>query len=1093
MGPVFQFFLFIASTAYQINQQNKMKRKMEAEADKRRGSIFTVQNSAISLPVVYGRQLLGGVQYDHKVSKDYKHRAAESGTQSFLSSSNILSSDIGGTKSEFLFAKHAICHAGINSVKHVLVNEKAFYHHDYKKGQRIVVYPSGGVSNLLVANGYASSDRFTNVAYAAEVFRLDRDKQNYSGAPNVQFIVEGQKVRTINKSGNVYTLSTQKVYSNNPAYVLLDYLTNNIYGKGLSDDEIDLEAFYHSAQVCDTIVATNVEVAGHVFDSKPISNYPSFNNFPNPNEWGYEDIILKDDLTNIHYLWQQTNSNMDEPTGQYVQTTLPKRNLPLYECNITIDTERSIRDNIEDILNTMQFAELVWSTDGKYKLLLEYPETEIETQNLVSHSFNKDNILRDSFNISFPPALDRSNFVICNFLNEHENFKNDTVSFPEKGSAAYNEFLTEDNNRPLETSISPLSTSPYHALAKAEQVVRSSRSAYTITFMTTKAGLTLEPGDFIEVTLDEVGLEIPTIFRVEEIKVNNHFNCEITAYLFNHNDLAWNVDDNIAYNFKEVFTTIVDPVSDVQVFQDNLKAQDLCRITWDYDNDLNGSLFTYEVFYKPSSATNFIYAGETKDKEFYFQRIEGIENNTSYDFHVKVKSFLGLSSIQKRLSNVTLKRSPNTPFNLSVETELYLTNNASGVKSRAVLSWNPDLSGIQPTHYVVEYRRKIDTVFTSLGNSTLTSITINDLEIKDYIFKITPVSIYEFAGEPLETEKFILGLSALPADPQNFTGNINEGQINLSWSLPTDLDVLYGGSCEIRYHAATGSQAIWETASILVDNLTGNTNNKTVPTLKGTFLIKFKDSTGNYSANAAVFISTFEDKSFNQVEAIDEDSSGFTGVKTNCSVVDNNLALSSGQTFMNYDFGNVVDLGEIVTVRVTPYFDAFIFESGNLVSNYDNVSELQSFLGQVSFASIQIFVATTTDDPSNNPVFSDFSLLTIGSFNCRALKFKLVATVENTNTELSISNLGAIIDKKDIIKTGKATSSITEDTTVTFADPFYGGVGGTNSPSIGIQIIGGQLGDQPFIVSRNKTGFVYSIYNNNARVQREVDWQAIGQ
>lgn len=1096
MGTGLELFLFAASTAHQINQQNKMKRKQREaaeEADRRRGSIFGVQSVPISLPVVYGRQIVSGTQYDHKVSKDYFYVAPESGTQTFLSSGNALSSNITGTKNEFLFAKHAICHAGINSVKHVLVNNKAYYHNDYVYGQRIVVYPNGGSSGLLTANKYSSSDRFTNVAYAAEVFRLDREKQNYSGAPNVQYIVEGQKIRYITYQNGIYSLSTEKIYSNNPAYVLLDYLTNDIYGKGLSDDEIDLEAFYKSAQVCATIVATNVEVAGHVWGSKPISNYPNYASFPNPNAWGYEDLLLKDDSTNSYYFWRQTNSDMDNPTGEYVLTTVPRRNIPLYECNITINTERTIRDNIEDILNTMHYAELVWSTNGKYKLLVEYPKTDTEIQNLISHVFNKDNIIRDSIAINFPSAQDRLNFATVNFLNEHENFKQDTVSWPTKGSAVYNTYLSEDNNKPLETSINPLSTDPYHALAKAEQLVRSSRSAYSISFLATKYGLTVEPGDFITVELDEIGLNTPTIFRVEEIKVNSEFNCEINAYKFNYQDLAWNVPDTIAYNFKEVYNNIVDPVSNIQVFQNNLKVQDICRITWDNENDQNGSLFTYEVYYKPTSETNYIYAGETKDKEFFLQRLSGIETNSNYDFYIKVKSFLGNLSVPKYIFNVYLDKAPNVPFDMKVVDELYLTNNASGVKSRAVITWDPDPSRIKPTHYTIQYKLVGQTNFTNAGNSTINTITINDLAVGDYIFRVTPVSIYEFSDNYFEVQKLVTGLSAAPSNPTNFSGNINEGQINLSWDLPTDLDVIYGGSSEIRYHTATGTQATWETASILVENLSGNTNNKTVPTLKGTFLIKFKDSTGNYSNNPAVFISTFEDSSFNQVESIDEDSVGFTGTKVNCSVINNNLTLNSNETSMTYDFHDYVDLGEIVTVRAVPYVDSLVFESGVFVSNYTNISQVQNFLGPTSFASIRIFVSTTTDDPAGTPTWSDYKLLTIGSFNCRALRFRLQASVQSTNTNLVISNLGVTIDKKDIIKKGSSTSSTTGDTTVTFNTPFYGGPGGTNSPSIGIQIIGGQLNDQPFIVSRDKNGFTYSVYNLGLRVQRNIDWQAIGQ
>jgi hypothetical protein len=44
-------------------------------------------------------------------------------------------------------------------------------------------------------------------------------------------------------------------------------------------------------------------------------------------------------------------------------------------------------------------------------------------------------------------------------------------------------------------------------------------------------------------------------------------------------------------------------------------------------------------------------------------------------------------------------------------------------------------------------------------------------------------------------------------------------------------------------------------------------------------------------------------------------------------------------------------------------------------------------------------------------------------------------------------------------------------------------------------IIGGNIGDIVHIVSRDKTGFVYSIYatGSSTRLVRNIDFQAIGQ
>jgi hypothetical protein len=68
--------------------------------------------------------------------------------------------------------------------------------------------------------------------------------------PKVQAKIQGKKVKTYNASLVEQTAS----YQTNPAWCLLDYLTNARYGKGLAVTEIDLQSFYDASQVCITQV-----------------------------------------------------------------------------------------------------------------------------------------------------------------------------------------------------------------------------------------------------------------------------------------------------------------------------------------------------------------------------------------------------------------------------------------------------------------------------------------------------------------------------------------------------------------------------------------------------------------------------------------------------------------------------------------------------------------------------------------------------------------------------------------------------------------------------------------------------------------------
>ena len=55
--------------------------------------------------------------------------------------------------------------------------------------------------------------------------------------------LQGKKVKTYNASLVEQTAS----YQTNPAWCLLDYLTNARYGKGLAITEIDLQSFYDAS------------------------------------------------------------------------------------------------------------------------------------------------------------------------------------------------------------------------------------------------------------------------------------------------------------------------------------------------------------------------------------------------------------------------------------------------------------------------------------------------------------------------------------------------------------------------------------------------------------------------------------------------------------------------------------------------------------------------------------------------------------------------------------------------------------------------------------------------------------------------------
>lgn len=669
----------VASTAYQIMQANKAKKNAKRAAEARKGFEIVVDGSSEPLPIVYGKAKIGGVRVYHNTSSSFKFVAPNSdkilqtGPPAIPSSEytgveyynaegapiygtvtiparpdGLLTEDKVGEKNEFLFFQQALCQGPINAVWDVLIDDHQLLSdptlgtytggetspiQNVKAAMRIDVHNSGGVDSILAANfSERSSAKFTGTAYASVVIRLDRDNPQFSTVPNIQFMLEGRKVRSVTAG----VLGGSYNYSNNPALCLLDYLLDSRSGKGLDVAEIDLASFEAAAAVCGTTAQSGVLTGGPIY--QPV-----------------------DGARNI--------------------TT---RTLPLYECNIVIDVSQPIRENVEAILSTMGDARLVWSA-GKYHLILQYPITNEDI--VVAKVLTDDDLLLEqTVEIKWPTTEERLNNVTIRFNNETEKFREDSVSWPPKVSgttyrgvggkkypvvggwdgdkpknallnsygiwdgggdtttmawkfrapvtgtyalkfiadnsgtitvagvpftnnyssvtsgsgvltagvvyditisaanvrgpkgvaatltapdstiawttrsdaytsyatvvnsdAVYQAMLLEDGGVQLETDLFETGiTDSYHALAKAEELVRTSRTAFAIKFQHKVTDAYLEPGDIIKLQSEtlQLGFSGDVYIRVNEVKLLEGAIGEVTGTRFDYTQLAWAVKDD---------------------------------------------------------------------------------------------------------------------------------------------------------------------------------------------------------------------------------------------------------------------------------------------------------------------------------------------------------------------------------------------------------------------------------------------------------------------------------------------------------------------------------------------------------------------
>jgi len=345
-------------------------------------------------------QIIAGIAQDMVYSQQF--------TGTTLTSTKL------GKKNEFLFFQQALCQAPIYSIKDVIFDESKYLNDPalgtdlYKKNSsdleaalRVDCYYSGNISDNIISINCPERTRavFDGMSYIGVTVRIDRVNPQFQGVPVVQALIEGKKIHGISRSGapGSYTYDLTAIsYSNNPALVLLDYLLDNPSGKSLSLDQIELSTFYDAMNLCDIIVQTDVVTAGKI--------------------------------------WRPT-------TGTQTLT----RDLPLYECNIVLDPQKTIRENVESILSTMGDARLVWS-QGRYKLSLQYPDSNsggARPIDLAMTLTDEELVLDQEVSIAWPSASERLNHCIIKFSNEAEDFKEDSVSWPPKLNINIANYTTE--------------------------------------------------------------------------------------------------------------------------------------------------------------------------------------------------------------------------------------------------------------------------------------------------------------------------------------------------------------------------------------------------------------------------------------------------------------------------------------------------------------------------------------------------------------------------------------------------------------------------------------------------------------------------
>ena len=389
---------------------------------------------------------------------------------------------------------------------------------------------------MLVASmsNWTSSHRLDGICYIAAHYGYDKEGM-WKGVPQLTVQVRGKKVFDPRDTNQTFgTVSTYE-HSDNPALCFLDFITNDEYGKGLTQSQINMSTFSSAANVCDTLVdqpyfngtAQSVTWEGTSGDDFINITGTGANSIWWQNKIG-EVIDLEDGSSNlvldgaeIKDIQRTQFYDSNEAYSVYFNNTLGSTyssqsgtsllKVKRFHCNGYLDANKNVMDNAKELLANMRGIFLY--IDGKYEL-------SIEDTGSSSFSITDDHIISDSgISVDYGNKDKKANKVIVEFFNANKKYELDTATVLHDASPNY---TSDDGGEVLEVKAEfPYVSDPYIAYNMAKAILTRSRNQTTMQFLGTPEMYKLNVGDIVDLTYAGLGFS-GKICRVEALELQSN-------------------------------------------------------------------------------------------------------------------------------------------------------------------------------------------------------------------------------------------------------------------------------------------------------------------------------------------------------------------------------------------------------------------------------------------------------------------------------------------------------------------------------------------------------------------------------------------
>ena len=535
-----------ALSAASYYQQRKMQRQAEKQANEMASHQISGHDSNRALYTVYGRALIGTTTIYKRVSRrnipmanaNFTNFVGGGGSPSTESKTYGLN--------RFLYRISSLSNGPINGIESVLIDGEKYTANRFTAGHTkhfeaaVSLGPTAGnhFANLRTSyatdfSAWGADKKGQGVAYVVERFWFDKSNPAYQGEPSTQYLVKGRSLydprldSTVTGGSGSHRSDTPSTwaFSDNPALALLDMLTNDEYGRGVSHADCNMATFITAANKCDTLVdiparATNTTGATMVVYD--------------PHTGTTHEIPDNGTISNYRIDQVTTGPNANKQ----------KR----FRLNMAVDNSKEVLDNIQQILQS--FRGNLHHINGEYVVHMDDVASPVLT-------LTDDDII-GGLKIAQGDRKQRINRMTVKFLNANKHYKTDQVSWPpidSNSSSQYQTYLTADSGEKLHKTVTLTGcTDYYQAEDIAEYLVRESRVTLAVSGTFGSRCFNLVPGDVIALDYDSAGYS-GKYFIVDQVGVDvSSMNVKLSLREYDSSVYTWNTargNEPVALYFDE--------------------------------------------------------------------------------------------------------------------------------------------------------------------------------------------------------------------------------------------------------------------------------------------------------------------------------------------------------------------------------------------------------------------------------------------------------------------------------------------------------------------------------------------------------------